>query len=248
MLILAIVGAVVLIVVGLFAYFTFHKAPSCTDGKMNNDEEGIDCGGTMCSYLCSAGLVAPSVSFVRELPQLNGRIDVIAYLKNPNSSAAAIGVKYTVELFDANRAVIATKQGVADLAPGMETPVYLPSFFSGSGSAERAFITIDDSSYAWVRLEGAPSVPTIGSPQIAGTIPAPRVVASVMNPFPSALRGIQLVATVFDAEGNAIASSQTVVPELAPQASIDAIFTWNHPFPGTASRIDVRPLVPIPHP
>ncbi len=244
--ILAVVGAVVLIAAGFAGYALLHKAPSCTDGTMNADEEGIDCGGS-CSYLCAAGLVPASVSFVRELPQASGRTDVIAYLKNPNPSAAAKGVRYTVELYDANRTVVAKKEGVADLAPAMETPVYLSNVYSGSESIDRAFLSIDEG-YQWYAMTEPLSVPVVSNPQVAGTAAAPRVTASVTNPFPKALKNIKLIATVFDGEGNAIAASQTVLASLAPQARTDAVFTWNAPFPAAISRIDVKPIAPLPAP
>ncbi|HRH24542.1 MAG TPA: hypothetical protein PK109_03070 [Candidatus Paceibacterota bacterium] len=246
-LILAIVGVVILAIASFFAYQFFHQAPSCTDGKQNQEEEGIDCGGT-CTYLCAAKLVAPSVSFARELPQNGGRTDVIAYIKNPNPSAAAKGVAYTVELYNAERAVVATKKGTVDLAPALETPVYIPNFNSGNQEVDRVFISIDNTLYRWFRFTEEPKVPTVASPQVSGTEAAPRVTAVVTNPFPTALKNIKLVATVFDGEGNAIAASQTVVPTLIPQGRADAVFTWNAPFPGIVSRIDVKPIVPLPAP
>lgn len=247
MLILAIIGGVVLIAAGVFAYLTLHKAPSCMDGKQNADEEGVDCGGS-CTYLCSAGLVNPSALFVRSIRTASGRTDVIAYIKNPNLSAAAKGVPYTIELYNAAHAVIASRDGIADLAPASDTVVYIPNFFSGGEAVDRAFLSFTDASYQWFRYDAPPQVPAIANPQVTGTAAAPRVEAKITNPFPTTLRNIKLFATVFDSEGNAIAASQTLIPELPPQGQTSAVFTWNEPFAGEVSRIEVKPAVPLPNP
>ncbi len=247
LIILAIVGTVAVIVLGTIAFFIFNKPASCIDGKQNQDEEGIDCGGS-CGYLCTKSVVPPVVSFVRELQQTRGRTDVIAYIKNPNPSAAAKDVRYTIELYSTDRTILAKKNGVVDLAPGAEIPVYIPNFFSGTQKAEQAFLSFDESSYFWFRSRTPPRVPLVQDARVTGTIDAPRVMATITNPFVSALRNTKLVATVFNEAGNAIAASQTVVPELGAQESVDIVFTWNEPFVESVSRIDVRPISVITSP
>ena len=244
LIILAIVGTVAVIVLGTIAFFIFNKPASCVDGKQNQDEEGIDCGG-VCTHLCTARVVPPVVSFVRELRQPNGRTDIIAYIKNPNPAAAAKNVRYTVELYGTDQAVIVTKDGVLDLAPGVEVPVYIPNFFSGNQQVDKAFLSFDETSFQWFRREVPPLIPVVQNAQIIGTTETPRISATISNPFVTSLRSIKLVATVFNEEGNAIAASQTVVPELVPQGSTQVVFTWNAPFVDAVSRIDVRPVVVV---
>ena len=99
---LIIIGVLVLVVIilaGAGGYFFFHKAPSCIDGIQNQNEEGIDCGGS-CTYLCTASEAEPSVRFARTFSPLPGRTDVIAYVDNPNTNAAAKQAPYKIELYD----------------------------------------------------------------------------------------------------------------------------------------------------
>jgi hypothetical protein len=42
-----------ILVVGLPVFFATYKPPSCSDGKQNQNEKGVDCGGP-CSVLCKA--------------------------------------------------------------------------------------------------------------------------------------------------------------------------------------------------
>ena len=51
---LGIVGGVVAIIAGYFVYTVLFKVdPTCFDGKKNQDERGIDCGG-VCALVCLA--------------------------------------------------------------------------------------------------------------------------------------------------------------------------------------------------
>src|SRR3989344_6201594 len=58
--ILCIVGAVVIAFLAAISIATFYKSPSCSDGKQNQDETGVDCGGS-CAYLCKAKKPTPTV-------------------------------------------------------------------------------------------------------------------------------------------------------------------------------------------
>ncbi len=245
--IIGIIAAFVVAALGFVAYSILHKAPSCVDGKLNQDEEGIDCGGS-CTYLCTVSLGRPAVMFARELLQ-GGRTDVIAYVENPNS-AAIHGAEYTIELYGADRTVLAEKTGTIDLPPrdyGV-VPVYVPGIYSGSEEPAQAFLSFGDSTLAWFTLHSPLIVPIVDSPVLGGTPEAPRVTASVSNPSVDTIRKTKMIATVFDAEGNAIASSQTVLPDLGPGASAQAVFTWKEPFVSPAVRVDVKPVIPVPAP
>ncbi|MEK7099845.1 MAG: FxLYD domain-containing protein [Patescibacteria group bacterium] len=242
--IFSIIVAVLLIALVSILFPVFYKAPSCTDQKMNGKETGIDCGGT-CTYLCSAEVGAAAPRFVRPFSPSAGRTDVISYIDNPNKDLVAKDVHYTVELYGTDATVIARKEGITDILPGA-TPVYIPNFTSGYAVVARAFLSFDDTTIHWYRYEDQRVVPKYNfDAQIQGTT-APRIMATLTNPSAKTLRDITVVATVFDASGNAIAATQTVIPTIPPQGISGAVFTWNEPFAGVPARIDIVPVVPLP--
>lgn len=244
---LIIIGLVAAVLAaGLTAFFftTIHQAPSCTDQKQNQGEEGIDCGGP-CSYLCSESQAAPSVRFVRPVSPSPGRTDVIAYVDNPNSGSAAKDVPFTIELYDSANVVIAKKDGTMDLPPSATVPVFVPNLFSGSQTVARAFLTFDIPEHLWYRYQDARIVPTVTDVQLADG-DAPRVTAVAHNPSAQTLGTTAFIATIFDGEGNAMAASRTVAVSIPPQGTAPLVFTWPSPFPSAASRIEVVPVVPLP--
>lgn len=245
-LIVGILAVVLLLALGGAAFLVLHKAPSCTDGKMNQDEEGIDCGGS-CTYLCTARLGAPEVTFVRAL-RVGTRIDVIAYIENPND-AAARAVPYTVELYGADRTLLAEKSGTLDIPPRGSgvTPLYISNMYSGTASPSQTFLSFETTP-EWYQLTKTLPTLRVDSPTESMSGEAPRVMATVHSDGVETLRRMRAIAVVFDTEGNAIAASQTVLPDLLPLGSADAVFTWNEAFSAPVGRIDVRPVLSVPAP
>lgn len=129
--IIALVVVVLAAIAGWVGYSVLHKAPSCVDGKQNQAETGVDCGGP-CSTVCAENSRAPVVSFVRALRISDSRTDVIAYIENPNASYSAKHAKYHIELYDAARAVVDEEDGTVDLPPGAVTPIYIANAYQGT--------------------------------------------------------------------------------------------------------------------
>jgi hypothetical protein len=185
------------------------------------------------------------VRFVRPLTLAGGRTDVIAYIDNPNGTTAAKGLGYTIELYSAANTVIMKKEGTIDLPPSSTVPVFAPNLFSGSQQVARAFITFDTPDHLWYRYSDMRTIPDVALIRLNGG-DNPRITAQARNGSPTPMKNIVFIATVFDAQGNAIAASQTVAPLIPAQGYSDLVFTWPTPFSSTAARIDVVPVVPLP--
>jgi hypothetical protein len=235
--ILALCGVALLSVV---VVATLYKAPSCTDGKQNQNETGVDCGGP-CPYLCAIDEAAPRVTFVRAISPQQGRTDVIAYIDNSNSDAGVKSAEYTIELYDSNDSLVASKTGTIPLPPATTVPLYIPDFYVGSKIVSSAFLTFNGNSLLWMRGASNTSLPTPTNIQIIDG-PAPRITANLENPTAYSLYNETVVATVFDGKNNAIGASQTVIPLLSAQGSAPIFFTWNQEFTSKPVRVDILPV------
>jgi hypothetical protein len=243
--ILAGIGAVVAAFVLILGFATFYQVPSCKDTKQNQGEQGVDCGGP-CPYLCSMSVQAPVVEFVRPVSPQAGRTDVIAYVDNQNPSAAVRGATYRIDLYGPDNVVVATKTGTVDLPPKSKVPVYVPDFFSGNQTVAHAFLTFDDASLKWETYNDTRTQLAVESPLLTNTDSAPRVTAVIDNSDVQPLYNVLTIVALFDAAGNAIGASQTVIPKIPAQGSATALFTWNGPFNGAVARIEVTPVLPLP--
>lgn len=242
--IISILVGIVVVLASAIIIPIVYETPSCSDRKKNQDEAGIDCGGS-CARVCDAQVLAPKVDFVRPLSPMNGRTDVIAYITNPNTNAAVKNARFTIELYGTDGTVIARKEGKTDLPPGATVPVYVPNFISGYLEVARAFLTFDQTSLTFVKYADKRIVPLYNHDAEVGGTAAPRIVASFTNPSATLVRDTVVIAVVFDVQGNAIAASQTLLAELPSQGSASVTFVWNEPFSSSPTRIDVIPVVPL---
>lgn len=239
----AIFGSAIVSLLIIIGISVFYKTPTCLDQKQNQGETGTDCGGP-CSRACTADVRNAQVSFARAIVPSADRTDVIAYVANPNPNAAASDVHATVELYDEHHALLATREVTFDLPAASTVPVFVEGMIAGSPPVTQTFFTIDDGSAQWVRAAGKPTLPSVkditwqdGS--------QPRVTATLVNPVAQTFTNIRLVATVFDADNQAIAASRTLVGTLPSQGSASMVFTWNVPFASTPARVEIVPLAGV---
>jgi hypothetical protein len=92
----------------------------------------------------------------------------------------------------------------------------------------------------WYRDTNRPILPRLSSVQGLNSVP-PKITASLKNPLAYTSYDKTVVATVFDAAGNAIAASQTVIPTFPPFGTVPVVFTWNQPFSSPADHVEILP-------
>lgn len=222
-----------------------YQAPSCVDGVQNQNETGIDCGGS-CPYLCVDQQIPPAVLFTQAVSNGAGRVDIIASVENKNTEAAAKNVPYRVLVYGPNQIVLREVTGTLDLPPATTLPVFIPGLASARQGVTNAFLEIDPAAPKWFTLSsGSRILPIVSNIKLGGAVSAPRVEATLSNPSINPLSTISVVTLVHDAEGNVIAASSTVIPTIAGRGAATAIFTWNGAFIGTPTKIEVIPVIPL---
>lgn len=246
LIILLIVGAVIAAFATIIGFATFYQAPSCSDGKQNQGETGIDCGGA-CQYLCTADERPVTVLFTKAIANGSGRTDVAASVQNSNPLAAAKDVPYTITLYGANHVFVQQVTGTIDLPPAATVPVFFPGISSGNQKVTNVFLTIAPSAPQWYTFNNDPrTLPVVANTTLVGTQNAPRVDALLTNAGVSPLSNVRVVIFVRDAQNELIAASQTIVPKIPGQGNATATFTWNASFSGIPAAIEVLPVIPLP--
>jgi len=245
--IIALVGVVILAVT-LIA--TLYESPSCTDKKQNQDEQGIDCGGS-CAYLCTSATQPPVTLFTRAFSPFPGRTDIAAVVTNQNLTSAAKNVPYAITLYGAERTPVKVVSGTLDMPPagsieGGRFLVFVPSAFAGTERIASADLEVDASAIRWFRMEkDFRTVPRVGSYTLTNEFASPRITTTLENPIAKPLTNVKVVIGVYDAAGNMLAASQTIVPTIPAQGKAGAVFTWNAPFDGSVARVEIQPVIPL---
>lgn len=96
----------------IFLIFIFYflnqppEPPTCFDGKKNQDEEDVDCGGS-CPP-CELKVSEPIKVYKSYFLPFSKKIDLIGIVQNPNDNLAVKNLNYFFEIYDLNNFLIAT--------------------------------------------------------------------------------------------------------------------------------------------
>lgn len=226
---LAIVGA--LAVGGYFSFF--YEAPSCFDGRQNQGEEGVDCGGA-CALLCTQ----PNISTVwaRTVRAAPGVYHAVALVRNPDTGAAG-SVPYEVSLFDNENLLIARREGELAIGPGDIIPLFEANVITGERVPTRTFVEFAAGVFTRAEREATP----IRVVSFELDEDAHRLTAEVENRSSLPAEDITITALLFDDADILVQASQTRVASLATRERRSIVFTWQEPFPATPKRVDIIP-------
>jgi len=111
----------ILLIFCLFVYSWLKPVPSCFDGKKNQNEEEIDCGG-ICEKKCEI-VVEDKLQVLKTGFVNNGSLDkydLYGLIKNPNNFFGSSSFNYKFIIKEASGNIIATREGEGFILPGEE--------------------------------------------------------------------------------------------------------------------------------
>ena len=234
----ALIVLAVVIVLGVWGYFSiFYKTASCFDNVQNQDELGIDCGGT-CSLLCEA----PNISSVwaRSVEVAPGVYHAVSMVRNPDTTSKG-SIAYAVSLFDEENILIATREGNFNLAPGEVTPIFEANIIAGERKVSRTFIDILEGQFEKSKREES-QVRILSWNLDEENL---RLSAVVENQSVVQINNVVITALIFDDNEVLIAASQTKTGLLEQRERKTVNFTWQKPFDVTPKRIDIIPRIEL---
>ena len=136
-----IYGTIIFLIFVLFSFLIYLKIrgpviASCFDGKKNQGEEGIDCGGP-CPP-CEVKTLQPLKIYPTQFLTYENSIDIIGLIENPNPNLALKKLRYYFEIYDVDDILRATTT-IKETKLEPETKKYLleinylkPEFVIGS--------------------------------------------------------------------------------------------------------------------
>lgn len=236
----SIVVIFLLLVVGLPSFMFFYEKPTCFDGKQNQDELGIDCGGS-CELICEENIIDLKVLWSRHFKVTNGVYNAVAYVENSNFNAIARNVPYTFKIFDKDNILIIERKGSTFISAKGIVPVFESGLITGERIPTRTtFEFRRDPNWETVDYDVNFVVQNI---DLSNENTKPRIDAVLVNNGVDDYSDVPVVVTVFDIEGNASASSRTVVKFIEGRTSVPIVFTWPNPYDFKVSTIDIIPSV-----
>jgi len=229
---------ILIVAAGMLLVFISLNKPTCFDGKQNQAEEGIDCGGPCQPCLGKIRDIIVVWSKVFKLD--NGKYEAAALIRNPNLSLALPFVKYKIKLYDRKNILVAVREGETFINPGGEYVLFETNIDAGERSPVKAFVEFDKN-LKWKKIER--EIPQIVVSNKSFTpLPSPRLSAEISNTSIFPIEGIFAAAVVYDKDGNAVAVSSTKIKSIKGKSSYPVVFTWPTPFEKevVSSRIFLR--------
>jgi hypothetical protein len=230
----------------LIIYPSLNKAPTCNDLKQNGDETGIDCGGS-CLNACLAQVDAVSILWARAFKVVPGRYNAVAYLINHNKNEAVQKINYRFRFADANNVYIGKREGSTLIPPGGNFAVFEPGI--DIGNSIPVYVSFEFTQIPqWLQVsqEKINQLKVLVSNiQLTDEGTSPRLSATVKNTSLFTIPNVDIVAILYDEQGNAISTSRTFLDQLNPLQNTDINFTWPEPLPGTVVAKEIIPMYDI---
>ena len=214
----------------------FYSPASCFDGRQNADERGVDCGGS-CTRICAADVAAPTVNWARSFMVTASQYNAVAYIENTNTLAASPEIPYTFKLYDAD-GLIAERSGVTILPPDSVYPIFADRIDTNGRVPTQTILELGEATI-WIPATGGRDQFLVNSRSLSGADSRPRLTANISNNALTAARNVEVVATIFDARGNALTASRTFVDEFSPRSTKEVVFTWPGPIAKTIRSCEV---------
>lgn len=237
LLLLAFLAALVLAVVFLPSVL---KAPSCSDGKRNGDERGVDCGGS-CSRYCPSDIAVPEVAWARAFLTKDGVYNLVAYVENRNVDAATASIPYEFRVYDADNILITRVEGTAAIMPNGPAAIFEGGVALGESIPKRvSFAFLGDGAWTKIPPAGIARLNVVSSStKMSDATTNPKLETTIVNQTTFETGPVDVVAILFDEDGNAFGVSKTFVENLPPRGEERVFMSWPQAFTMAPTTISV---------
>lgn len=218
---------VLLIIFGLGVFVWLNiSAPTCSDNKQNQGEDGIDCGEP-CGKECLREIKEPIVLWSQALKVGEGVYDAAAVAVNQNLFLSAPSAKYQFKLYDKNNVLIATKEGETLITSGRKFAIFESGIDTGRRAPHRTFLELEKN-IKWQRHKGEATGLIVVKKEYID-FPYPTLSVVVSNESINVAENIHAVAVIYDKDGNARAASAAKIESIKADSSQEIFFTWPTP-------------------
>lgn len=220
---------------GVFFMF-FYQKPTCLDGKQNQDETGIDCGGA-CQQICLADLISRPlvITNVESLAYGNSSSDAIGTVQNQNTKAALKSATYTFRAYGGNGEVVAEQGGVFSLLPSEKRTLPALGLSAPKSAITKTELTITNEEWVPILDFSEPPDIRVVNPQFAllsGQAGFAEARGLVQNRSPYDIRTLTVVVVVRDSQGRALSVNRTTLNTLQSGEQRDFRLVWPEGFSG----------------
>lgn len=228
---------VFLFAVALPTFYVTYTAPSCSDGKQNQNELGVDCGGP-CVVLCKSAALDLIIHWQRAFEVKDGIYNAVAYIENPNLDSGASEAQYLFKFYDKDNLLIYERRGTTFIPPKKIFGIFESNINAGSRVIARTFFEFSKPPILKKQAITEPNF-VISNRLMNEDGDFPRLTALLENRSNIDVDSIEVVAILYDESGNAMSSSRTIVDLVKRGGSVPITFTWPNKFINPVTRTEL---------
>ena len=234
------IGSVIIIfliiIFWIFISF-FYKIPTCFDSKQNQDEQGIDCGGS-CNLLCVSQYAPLIVKWQRFSKVSDGVFNVLAYIENPNLNARANNLNYIFKLYDKNGVLLRERTGQTFAPANKIMAIFEPDLQTGNQLPARVEFSFT-SPAVWIKQESMETGLAVSQIILSKEDSTPRLSFVLTNKTVKEIKEIEAIGIVYNVLGNTVAFSKTFTNSLFDNENRLISFNWPKPFSEAYARSEI---------
>src|SRR3989344_4834706 len=242
---------VLILFFGVFGFLIIspklNKTPTCFDNKQNGTETGVDCGGS-CAIACLAQTDPVSILWARAFRVIPGRYNAVAYFENHNKNTVINKINYRFRFADGNNVYIGKREGSTYIPASGSFAVFEPGIDIGNSIPVYTTFEFTDPVPKWTQVsqEKINQLKVLVSNiNLVGEDTSPVLSATLKNTSLFTIPDVDVVAILYDANGNAVSTSRTYLNQLAPEEIKNINFTWPEPLPNKVVEKEIIPMYNI---
>lgn len=230
----------------LVSYPYLNKPATCSDGKQNGIETGVDCGGS-CQLACIFEVDKLSVLWSRSFRVVPGRYNAVAYVENQNVDTAIYKIKYKFRFADANNVYIGKREGETAVPPAGKFAIFESAIDMGNSVPVYTSFEFTEIP-TWVNVSPDKTNElnlVVEDINLENENISPRMSAVIKNKSLFIVPDLNVVTILYDKLGNAISASRTYIELLRGEESVNVNFTWPEAFTAEVVTKEIIPMYNI---
>lgn len=236
-------GGAFLFIVALFLFLIISAIipnPTCFDGKQNQKEEGVDCGGPC--QACKPPVKDLKIGWTKYFKIKEGVFDAVVNIKNPNLIYGASKIDYEFIFFEKTGKELTRKSGRSFIIP-LDSRYIIESAIPIKGEPTR--IKFEIKNIEWTEVNE--NLRNINLSVINKSYKYEdkdfifaKAQGSLVNNSDFGFNSVEIVAVLEDESGNILSINKTVLDSVLSRESRPFEILWFQPFGGTVANIIIE--------
>jgi hypothetical protein len=173
-----------------------------------------------------------------------GIYNLVTYLQNPNTGYISEPVRYIFNVYDDQNVLIQSKEGTVAFPTTKLFPIFTPTFNTGELIPKRVSFEFLEP-ITWLEYDGEKPELEVIERSLMQEEETPIVEATIRNKTLHTYTNVEVVAIIYDAEGNGFAASRTFIDKIGDREDVKVRFTWPQPFTASSSKIEIIPKLEL---